>query len=181
LRENRKSAAMASLKRHRENCRRQGAKESGMTELGEVGRPSVVIRKYANRRLYDTGGSRYVTLDDVARMVAAGARVRVLAAGSGTDLTRRVLGQIFFDGEGGEGLLDEAVLTRLIQLRRHPERGVLSRHLTQALDSFPRPNATSSDVLPFEGGHDQGPAHARIDALQARLRRLIGEADRTRK
>ena len=157
-----------------------------MTELGEVGRPSVIIRKYANRRLYDTGGSRYVTLDEVARMVGQGARVRVLAAGSGADLTRRVLAQIFFDGESGDGLLDEAVLARLIQLRRHPERGVLSRHLSHALDSFPRPNATSADVQAFkgrpdEGGHHQGPAHARIDALQARLRRLIREADRTRK
>ena len=110
-----------------------------MTELGEVGRPSVTIHKYANRRLYDTGRSSYVTLGDVARMVGEGARVRVLAAGSGTDLTRQVLAQIFFDGESGDGLLDEAVLTRLIQLRHHPERGVLSRHITQALEAFPRP------------------------------------------
>jgi polyhydroxyalkanoate synthesis repressor PhaR len=157
-----------------------------MTELGEVGRPSVIIRKYANRRLYDTGGSRYVTLDEVARMVGQGARVRVLAAGSGADLTRQVLAQIFFDGESGDGLLDEAVLTRLIQLRRHPERAVLSRHLSHALESFPRPKATGADVLTFkgrpgEGSHNEGPAHARIDALQARLRRLIGEAERSRK
>jgi len=152
-----------------------------MTETGEAGRPSVIIRKYANRRLYDTGGSRYVTLGEVAGMVGQGLRVRVLAAGSGTDLTRQVLAQIFFDGESGDGLLDEAVLTRLIQLRRHPERGVLSRHLNQALETFPRPRANGADVLPFEGSNNQGPAHARIDALQARLRRLIGEADRTRK
>lgn len=152
-----------------------------MTELGEVGRPSVIIRKYANRRLYDTRGSRYVTLDEVARMVGQGARVRVLAAGSGTDLTRQILAQIFFDGESGDGILDEGVLARLIQLRRHPERGVLSRHLSQALETFPRRKATSADVLPLEGNHNQGPVHARIDALQARLRRLIGEAERTRK
>lgn len=148
-----------------------------MAELGGAGRPSVIIRKYANRRLYDTNRSCYVTLDEVARMVDAGARVRVLAAGSGADLTRRVLAQIFFDGESGDGLLDEAVLTRLIQLRRHPERGVLSRHITQALESFPRPNTGGAVVLPFERSR----AHARIDALQARLRRLIGEAERTRR
>ena len=152
-----------------------------MTELGEVGRPSVIIRKYANRRLYDAGRSRYVTLDDVAAMVGAGTRVRVLAAGSGTDLTRQVLAQIFFEGENGDGLLDEGVLTRLIQLRRHPERGVLSRHITQALDTFPRPKTTGGEVVTFTGGPAAGRARARIDALQARLRRLIGEADRTRK
>ncbi|MCZ6885089.1 MAG: hypothetical protein O7E53_01850, partial [Alphaproteobacteria bacterium] len=70
-----------------------------MAELGEAGRPSVEIRKYANRRLYDTGRSRYVTLDDVARMVSEGTAVRVLTAGKGTDITRRVLAQIAFEGE----------------------------------------------------------------------------------
>ena len=152
-----------------------------MAELGEVGRPSVIIRKFANRRLYDADRSRYVTLDDVARMVGNGVRIRVLAAGSGADLTRKVLAQIFFQGESGDGLLDEGVLTRLIQLRRHPERGVLSRHISSALDSFPRPEVSGAEVVPFEGGRAEGPAHARIDALQARLRQLISEADRTRK
>ena len=152
-----------------------------MTELGEVGRPSVIIRKFANRRLYDADRSCYVTLDDVARMVGEGARVRVLAAGSGADLTRQVLAQIFFEGESGDGLLDEVVLTRLIRLRQHPQRGVLSRHITQALESFPRPKATGGEVLPFAGGSGPDPAHTRIDALQARLKRLIEEADRTRK
>ncbi|MCZ6448580.1 MAG: hypothetical protein O7D27_10375 [Alphaproteobacteria bacterium] len=152
-----------------------------MTEFGEVGRPSVIIHQYANRRLYDASGSRYVTLDDVARMVGEGARVRVLAAGSGADVTRRVLAKIFFQGEGGDGLLDEVVLTRLIRLRNHPQRGVLSRHITQALESFPRPKTTGGEVLPFAGGSGPDPAHTRIDALQARLKRLIGEADRTRK
>ena len=80
-----------------------------MAELGEAGRPSVVIRKYANRRLYDTSRSRYVTLDDVARMVGEGTRVRVLAAGKGTDLTRQILAQIIFERESTEGLLDETV------------------------------------------------------------------------
>ena len=152
-----------------------------MTELGEVGRPSVIIRKFANRRLYDADKSCYVTLDDVARMVGEGARVRVLAAGSGADLTRQVLAQIFFEGESGDRLLDEVVLTRLIRLRQHPQRGVLSRHITQALESFPRPKTTGGEVLPFAGGSGPDPAHTRIDALQARLKRLIEEADRTRK
>ena len=152
-----------------------------MTELGEVGRPSVIIRKFANRRLYDADKSRYVTLDDVARMVGEGAHVRVLAAGSGADLTRQVLAQIFFEGESGDELLDEVVLTRLIRLRQHPQRGVLSRHITQALESFPRPKTTGGEVLPFAGGSGPDPAHTRIDALQARLKRLIEEADRTRK
>jgi len=149
-----------------------------MAELGEAGRPSVVIRKYANRRLYDTSRSRYVTLDDVARMVGEGARVRVLAAGKGTDLTRQVLAQIIFERESSEGLLDETVLHRLIRLRRHPERGVLSRHIAGALDAFA--NREGPKITP-RVAHDDletDRAHARIDALQERLRRLIEDTER---
>ncbi len=155
-----------------------------MTGLGEVGRPPVIIRKYANRRLYDTTTSRYVTLDDIARMVGDGARVRVLKAGDGSDLTRQVLAQIIFDEENGEGLLDEVVLTRLIQLRRHPERQVLSRHLAGALDAFPQSRDEGGEVVPFPRGRARtspAQAHARIDALQERLQRLIDEANRPKK
>lgn len=149
-----------------------------MTETGEAGRPSVEIRKYANRRLYDTGTSRYVTLDDIARMVGEGVAVRVLTAGKGADVTRRVLAQIAFEGETTDGLLDEDLLRRLIELRRHPERGVLSRHLTHALDSFPqtpRKSASSNDNL------HRNDARARIDALQIRVERLIRDVDRNRR
>ncbi len=150
-----------------------------MAELGEAGRPSVEIRKYANRRLYDTGRSRYVTLDDVARMVGEGTRVRVLTAGKGaTDITRQVLAQIVFESESTDGLLDEGLLRRLIELRRHPERGVLSRHIAGALETFPqtpRKSAPSPDYL------RRNDARARIDALQTRIERLISEIDRNRR
>ncbi len=149
-----------------------------MAELGEAGRPSVVIRKYANRRLYDTSQSRYVTLDDVARMVGEGMRVRVLAAGKGTDLTRQVLAQIIFERESAEGLLDETVLHRLIRLRRHPERGVLSRHIAGALDAFANREGPDIKPSPVPNELETDRAHARIDALQERLRRLIEDAER---
>jgi polyhydroxyalkanoate synthesis repressor PhaR len=150
---------MTALGRHRENATgREIKKANDLTWGGE--RPSVIIRKYANRRLYDANQSRYVTLDGLARMVADGACAHVLAAGSGTDLTRQMLAQIFFEGENRDGLLDESVLTRLIRLRRHPERGVLSRHITQALDTFPRQKTTGGEVLAFTGGPDEGLARA---------------------
>ena len=150
-----------------------------MAELGEAGRPSVEIRKYANRRLYDTGRSRYVTLDDVARMVGDGTRVRVLTAGKGaTDITRQVLAQIVFEGESADGLLDEGLLRRLIELRRHPERGVLSRHLAGALETFPQ---TPRKPAPSGDSPHRDDARARIDALQTRIERLISEIDRNRR
>lgn len=149
-----------------------------MAELGEAGRPSVVIRKYANRRLYDTSRSRYVTLEDVARMVGDGTRVRVLAAGKGTDLTRQVLAQIIFERESNEGLLDETVLHRLIRLRRHPERSVLSRHIAGALDAFANREGPDIKPTPIREDPETDRAHARIDALQERLRRLIDESEK---
>jgi len=149
-----------------------------MAELGEAGRPSVVIRKYANRRLYDTSRSRYVTLDDVARMVGEGTRVRVLAAGKGTDLTRQILAQIIFERESSDGLLDETILHRLIRLRRHPERGVLSRHIAGALDAFANREGPKITPRPVGDDLETDRAHARIDALQERLRRLIEDTER---
>jgi polyhydroxyalkanoate synthesis repressor PhaR len=149
-----------------------------MAELGEAGRPSVEIRKYANRRLYDTDRSRYVTLADVARMVGDGARVRIVTADKGADITRQVLAQIVFEGETADGLLDEGLLRRLIELRRHPERGVLSRHLTGALDSFPD---TPRRAAPPDDSRHRNDTRARIDALQTRVERLISDVNRNRR
>lgn len=66
-------------------------------------RKRVVIKKYENRRLYDTGGSRYVNLEDVAEMVRDGADVQVVDAVTGEDLTRVVLTQIIVDDAKAPG------------------------------------------------------------------------------
>lgn len=63
----------------------------------------IVIKKYANRRLYHTGTSTYVTLEDLAEMVKRGDQFAVFDAKSGEDITRTVLAQIIFDQEGKEG------------------------------------------------------------------------------
>jgi polyhydroxyalkanoate synthesis repressor PhaR len=59
--------------------------------------PSVVIKKYENRRLYDTSNSRYVNLEDIAQMVREGTEIRVIDAATGEDLTRLVLTQIIVE------------------------------------------------------------------------------------
>jgi len=111
-------------------------------------------------------------------MVGEGTRVRVLAAGKGTDLTRQVLAQIIFERESTEGLLDETVLHRLIRLRRHPERGVLSRHIAGALDAFANREGPKITPRRVHDDLETDRAHARIDALQERLRRLIEDTER---
>jgi polyhydroxyalkanoate synthesis repressor PhaR len=59
--------------------------------------PTVIIKKYENRRLYDTSNSRYVNLDDIAEMVRDGTEIRVIDAATGEDLTRLVLTQIIVE------------------------------------------------------------------------------------
>ena len=76
----------------------------------------IVIKKYANRRLYHTGTSTYVTLEDLAAMVKRGDNFAVFDAKSGEDITRSVLAQIIFDQEGkdGQNLLPINFLRQLI-------------------------------------------------------------------
>src|SRR3712207_9459376 len=76
-----------------------------------------VIKKYANRRLYHTGTSTYVTLEDLARMVREGEDFVVYDAKSGEDITRSVLTQIIFEQENKEGqnLLPVTFLRQLIR------------------------------------------------------------------
>ncbi len=77
----------------------------------------VTIKKYANRRLYNTGTSSYVTLEDLAVMVKRGEDFVVFDAKSGDEITRSVLTQIIFEqeGKGGQSLLPVAFLRQLIR------------------------------------------------------------------
>ncbi len=79
-------------------------------------KPPIAIKKYANRRLYHTGTSTYVTLDDLAVMVKRGEDFVVSDAKTGDDITRSVLAQIIFEQEGksGQNLLPVSFLRQLI-------------------------------------------------------------------
>ncbi len=103
-----------------------------------------VIKKYANRRLYHTGTSSYVTLEDLARMVKAGEEFTVTDAKTGEDITRAVLGQIIFEQEGrGQHLLPIAFLRQLIGFYGNSMQTVLPSYLESALSSF----ASNQDQL----------------------------------
>jgi len=97
-----------------------------------------VIKKYANRRLYDTGRSSYVTLDDLCTMVKEGRDFVVFDAKSGEDLTRAVLTQIIVEQEGKEGqnLLPINFLRQLIGFYGGNVQNVVPNYLEQALESF---------------------------------------------
>lgn len=97
-----------------------------------------VIKKYANRRLYDTGRSSYVTLDDLCIMVKEGRDFVVYDAKSGEDLTRAVLTQIIVEQEGKEGqnLLPIPFLRQLIGFYGDNVQNLVPNYLEQALESF---------------------------------------------
>jgi len=109
------------------------------SEGGKTRDGMVVIKKYANRRLYNTATSAYVTLDDLARMVREGVEFTVHDAKTNDDLTRQILTQIIFEEESrGEALLPVQFLRQLIGFYGNSMQGVLPSYLEMSLDSFTR-------------------------------------------
>jgi polyhydroxyalkanoate synthesis repressor PhaR len=98
---------------------------------------TVLIKKYGNRRLYDTAGSRYVNLDDLAGMVRAGLDVRVVDAKSGRDLTRVTLTQIITeDAKGKPTGLPLELLRQLIVASDEVRQEFLMWYLKSAFETY---------------------------------------------
>lgn len=97
------------------------------------------IKKYANRRLYNTGTSTYVTLEDLAEMVKAGEDFVVFDAKTGEEITRSVLTQIIFEQENkGQNLLPIAFLRQLIRFYGDSMQNLVPTYLNFSIDSFAR-------------------------------------------
>ena len=98
----------------------------------------VTIKKYANRRLYNTGTSSYVTLEDLAGMVKAGEDFIVHDAKTGEDITRQVLAQIIFEQENKEGqsLLPITFLRQLIRFYGDSMQMLVPRYLEVSISSL---------------------------------------------
>jgi polyhydroxyalkanoate synthesis repressor PhaR len=98
------------------------------------------IKKYANRRLYNTGTSTYVTLEDLASMVKDGEDFLVYDAKSGDDITRSVLAQIIFEQENkaGQNLLPTTFLRQLIRFYGDSMQMVVPKYLEQSIDTLTR-------------------------------------------
>ena len=110
--------------------------------------PSIVIKKYANRRLYDTASSAYVTLEDLGAMVKRGDDFVVQDARSGEDITRQVLTQIIVEEENrGESLLPIQFLRQLIRFYGGGGPALLPSYLTMSLDAFSRQQETLREAF----------------------------------
>ncbi len=96
-----------------------------------------VIKKYANRRLYDAAASRHVTLDDIKQLIVAGEKVKVLDDKSGEDITRSILLQIIADQEQlGQPILSTQVLEALVRFYGNSMQGFMSRYIDQGVHQF---------------------------------------------
>ena len=108
----------------------------------------VTIKKYANRRLYDTESSSYITLDRLAAMIREGREFEVLDAKSGDDITHQVLTQIIVDEESrGSTMLPVNFLRQLIGLYGGSMQGAVPAYLDAAMDAFKTNQNAMRDAL----------------------------------
>src|SRR5579884_2879525 len=162
-----------------------------MTDQNPSAATPITIKKYANRRLYNTASSAYVTLADLAAMVKAGEDFVVYDAKSGEDITRSVLTQIIFEQEGKEGQsLLPATVDPLLWRQRPGAAAALSRILDrpfhQRAAEIPRrdaPRLRRDAVRQFVvrragGAHPEEPRRllASADDVHAFCRRPVGAA-----
>jgi polyhydroxyalkanoate synthesis repressor PhaR len=96
----------------------------------------IVIKKYGNRRLYDTGDSRYLTLEELATKIRGGADVRVVDAQTGEDLTQSTLTQLVLEVGNAAKFLPVQLLVQMIRLSDDALAEFFSRYVTGALDMY---------------------------------------------
>jgi len=163
----------------------------------------VTIKKYANRRLYDTESSTYITLDRLAQMVREGREFEVVDARTGEDITRQVLTQIIVDEEarGGTTMLPINFLKQLIGLYGNSMQNFVPSYLEAAMDAFQRNQSAVKDAFSgnvfadlakrnmamfedasraFTGKGKQQPkaSSSEVDQLRAELAELQAKVDR---
>jgi polyhydroxyalkanoate synthesis repressor PhaR len=135
----------------------------------------ITIKKYANRRLYNTGTSTYVTLEDLAAMVKGGEDFVVYDAKTGEDITRPVLAQIIFEQENKEGqnLLPINFLRQLIRFYGDSMQMMVPRYLEVSLDSLTR------EQEKFRGQIAQAFGMGGFGAIEDQVRRNMEMFERT--
>lgn len=124
----------------------------------------ITIKKYANRRLYNTAESTYVTLDDLAKMIQQGVEFSVHDAKTGEDITRSVLTQIIVEQEAkGNSLLPTGFLRQLIGFYGDNLQGLVPQYLEMTMQSFARNQEQMRNYLenalgvyPFQSFEEMG-------------------------
>ena len=108
-----------------------------MSDNADTGENAVIIKKYANRRLYNTKSSSYITLDHLSKMTREGIDFRVVDAKTGSDITHQILTQIIMEEEAsGEQMLPVNFLRQLIGMYGNSMQSMLPHYLEASMDSF---------------------------------------------
>ena len=139
----------------------------------------VTIKKYANRRLYDTESSAYITLDRLAEMVREGREFEVVDAKTGEDITRQVLTQIIVDEEArGSTMLPVKFLKQLIGLYGNSMQGMVPQYLEAAMDAFQRNQTAFQDA--FGGKMFADLAKRNMQMFEGASRAFTGSASKAK-
>ena len=130
----------------------------------------VTIKKYANRRLYNTASSSYITLDDLARMTREGTDFRVVDAKSGDDITHSILTQIIMEEEasGGEQMLPVSFLRQLISMYGNSMQSMMPHYLEAMMDNFRQNQSKLQDA--FKQGIGANPLAKMAETNMAMMR-----------
>jgi polyhydroxyalkanoate synthesis repressor PhaR len=131
----------------------------------------VIVKKYSNRRLYDTEGSRYITLEELAEKIRLGAEVRVQDAKTGDDLTQVTLTQIILESRGAARLLPVPLLLQLIRMGDDALAEFFGRFLSSALDLYFQAKQGAQAISPYNPF-----ANVPFAATNALARLLLGGA-----
>jgi len=107
-----------------------------------------IIKKYANRRLYDTAESRYIALDDIRQLVTEGKPFRVVDTVNGDDITRSILLQIIVEQEEkGQPMLSTRLLEQVILYYGNSLQSFVGIYLEKSMDSFVRQQQVLQDQM----------------------------------
>lgn len=108
-----------------------------------------VVKKYGNRRLYDTDESRYVTLEELAEKVRAGRDVRVVDAKTGADLTQATLAQVILESRGAARMLPVPLLMQLIRMGDDALAEFMGRWVSAALELYFQARQGAQAISPY--------------------------------
>jgi len=134
-----------------------------------VAEGTIVIKKYANRRLYNTASSSYITLEDLAKMVRENVEFAVFDAKSGDDITHSILTQIIMDEEANGGqMLPVSFLRQLIGMYGNSMQAVMPSYLEASMTNFRQNQANIRDA--FDKGMSAGPLAAIHETNMALMR-----------
>lgn len=135
----------------------------------------IIIKKYANRRLYNTDSSSYITLEDLAKMVRDDVEFQVLDAKSGDDITHSILTQIIMEEEsnGGEQMLPVNFLRQLIGMYGNSMQSLMPSYLEASMQNFRENQAKIREA--FEKGISNSPL-AKIHETNMAMMRAAADA-----